>query len=620
MYVIFFIDILILCLAWYGAHLIRFEFNIPQHRVDLLTKSMPLVLGVKEVLFVLFGLYRGMWRYTSLSDLQNIIKATLLSCCVLIAIVLLFNRFEGFSRSVFIIDCGLTLLMISGCRLGIRLFFTQFGSPKSFMEIIKSSTKIFKQEQDDFKRLIIIGAGDCGEKIFREIKDNPRLQYTVVGFLDDHPVKKNKRIHGIPVIGKISDLETFANNFEIDELLIAIPSANASQMRRIVGTCQASGVRSRTIPGYGELLNRRISFSAVRDVAYRDLLGREVVELEDELIGECLRGQTIMVTGAGGSIGSELCRQICRFEPSRLILFERAESPLHEIQLELQKNFSRVHIKALLADIQYRDQIDAAFKKYSPSIVFHAAAYKHVPMMESHPWKAVKNNIAGTANLVEAALEFKIDRFVMVSTDKAVRPTNVMGASKRVAEMLVQNSACDSDTKFITVRFGNVIGSVGSVIPLFKKQIAQGGPVTVTHPDMRRFFMMIPEASQLILQAGAMGHGGEIFILDMGEPVKIDDMARDLIRFSGLEPDRDIQIEYIGLRPGEKLFEELIAEGENTVATDHDKIMVLNGIDCNIGVLNGSIERLKQAAEKQDSNAVIDLLQKILPEYKPAQN
>ncbi|MCK4825394.1 polysaccharide biosynthesis protein, partial [bacterium] len=374
----------------------------------------------------------------------------------------------------------------------------------------------------------------------------------------------------------------------------------------------------KTIPGIGELINGQVTVNTIREVDYRDLLGREVVKLDEDKIGSYLQGQCVIVTGAGGSIGSELCRQICRFKPDRIVLYERAESPLYEIDHELKQNFGDINTIPLLADIQDKKQLEKTFKAYSPQTVFHAAAYKHVPMLETQPWKAVDNNIQGTANLIEITNKFNVERFVFVSTDKAVRPANVMGASKRVAEMLVQSqNGCGlSHTKFMTVRFGNVVGSVGSVIPLFKKQIKRGGPVTVTHPEVTRYFMTIPEACQLILQAGAMGRGGEIFLFDMGTSIKIDDMARDLIRLSGFEPEEDIKVEYIGLRPGEKLYEELIIEGEDIVPTTHDKIMALKGTECNLQLLNGKIDILTKIAEDHEIEKIKAKLQEIVPEYK----
>jgi len=620
--IVFLADVLLLAAAFIGAHLIRFEFNIPVHFAQSLKQMMPWVLLAKLSCFYFFGLYRGMWRYTSITDLLGVIKSTIVSTLFILAFILFKSGFIGYSRSVFLIDFLLTMLFIAGFRISVRLFFDRYSketpTPTDFLSIFK----FLANKKKDRIKLIIIGAGNCGEKIYREIHNNSALKYNIVGFLDDNKNKIGRTIHGIPVLGRIDEIITLTKKTKANELLIAIPSARGKQMRRIVELCKTSGIPFKTVPGYGELINGRVTINAIRDVAYRDLLGREIVKLDEKQIGAYLKGQRVLVTGAGGSIGSELCRQICRFKPGSVLLFERAESPLYEIELELKKNFIDINVVPILADIQNKLQIEKVFNKYEPQTVFHAAAYKHVPMLELQPWKALENNIQGTANLVEIASKFNLERFVFVSTDKAVRPKNVMGASKRVAEMLVngQNSCCISKARFIIVRFGNVVGSVGSVVPLFKKQIERGGPVTVTHPDVTRYFMTIPEASQLILQAGAMGKGGEIYLLDMGTTIKISNMARDLIRLSGFEPDVDIKIEYIGLRPGEKLYEELITEGENIVSTSHEKIMVLKGMECNLNILNGQIDELATLAEKQDEKNIKVKLQEIVPEYSPASN
>jgi FlaA1/EpsC-like NDP-sugar epimerase len=441
----------------------------------------------------------------------------------------------------------------------------------------------------------------------------------VVGFLDDDPDKVGMKIHNVPILGPTRSLKTFANKLQANEVLIAIPSATSSQMREIVSHCDKSGVTYKTVPGMGELIDGKVSIKSIRDVAFRDLLGREVISLEEGRIESYLKEARVLVTGAGGSIGSELCRQICRFRPKSLILFERAESALYEVMLELKSSFSEIQIQTVLGDIRDRKQLSEMFIQHRPQVVFHAAAYKHVPMMELQPWKAVKNNILGTRNVIDMANQYSIDRFVLVSTDKAVRPTNVMGASKRVAELLVQcqNGHEESKTKFMIVRFGNVVGSIGSVVPLFKRQIEKGGPVTVTHPEITRYFMTIPEACQLILQAGAIGEGGEIFILDMGTPVKIIDMARDLIRLSGFKPDIDIPIEFIGLRPGEKLHEELITEGEGIIPTSHEKIMVLRGKPEDQECLNGSIDEMAKLAYNQESDKIRTGLKEIVKDYQP---
>ncbi len=572
----------------------------------------------KIACFYYFDLYRGMWRYTSIADLINIIKAVSVSTLLIFCFFLLKYRFVGFSRSIFLIDWCLTILFISGFRLVVRLYFEMAGTGQSWLETLRSIVMPLKRKIPATRNLLIIGAGDCGEKIFREIRDNARLQYNVVGFLDDNASKVGMKIHGVPVLSDIRDIEAAAQKVNADEALIAIPSANSKEIRRIVEICDKSGLKFKTIPGMGELINGQITVNTIREIAYRDLLGREIIKLDEEKIATLINEQNVLVTGAGGSIGSELCRQICRFQPGKIILFERAESPLHAIELELKQDYKEVSVVPVLADIQDINQLNKAFEANLPHIVFHAAAYKHVPMLELLPWKAIDNNVFGTKNLIEVSVKSNVERFVFVSTDKAVRPANVMGASKRLSEMLVQgqNGCGLSDTKFMIVRFGNVVGSVGSVVPLFKKQIQKGGPVTVTHPDVTRFFMTIPEACQLILQAGAMGNGGEIFILDMGTPIKINDMARDLIRLSGFEPDVDIKIEYVGLRPGEKLYEELITEGENIVPTRHEKIMVLKGIECDLELLNGKIDKLVHFAVEQDGEKVKLKLKEIVSEYK----
>ena len=614
------IDVFLVAFAWYFANLLRFNFDIPLDSMAAITRLVPIILGTKLVIFYLFDLYKGMWRYTSMVDLLNIIKASGISSLLVVTLVAFTHGLAGFARAAFIIDWGLTIFLIAGYRLGIRLYF--WLGPKDRFSSFRFLTlfKLKKGGRSGAKKLLILGAGDCGEKIYREIQDNASLRYEVVGFLDDDLTKVGKLLHGVPVLGTTSELKSFAQRIGAEETLIAIPSATSAQMRALVARCEESGLPSKTVPGMGELIDGKVSVKAIRDVDYRDLLGREVIRLDEDRIAAYLQKARVLVTGAGGSIGSELCRQICRFNPACLILYDRAESPLYEIDLELRTDYPEAKVVPVLGDIRDRSQLSRALSDYQPQVVFHAAAYKHVPMMELQPWKAVRNNILGTRHVMDLSREHGVERFVLVSTDKAVRPVNVMGASKRVAELLVQNqNGCDSArTKFITVRFGNVVGSVGSVVPLFKKQIERGGPVTVTHPDVTRYFMTIPEACQLILQAGAMGEGGEIFILDMGTPVRIVDMARDLIRLSGFEPAVDIKIEYVGLRPGEKLFEELITSGEGIVPTNHEKIMVLRGKTCDQERLNAIIEELTKLALEQNGAGIRSKLQEIVEDYRPA--
>jgi FlaA1/EpsC-like NDP-sugar epimerase len=613
-WIILCIDFFLLCLAYFLSYFIRFEGKISPTEILNIKNTIWLIIPFKLLVFFNFKLYKGMWRYTSINDLLNLIKATFVSSTVIILTILYFHRFVGYPRSVFVIDGFLTLIFIGGVRLFIRLFHQTPTSDLTSM----GRFSFFQNTREGLKRLVIIGAGDAGEKILRELHTNPRLKYDVVGFLDDDPKKHGMQIHGVPVHGYIDQLLDLIRKHEVDELLIAIASATGKEMRRIVDLCKETSLKYRIIPGMGELIDGRLTVKAIRDVSYEDLMGRESIQLEMEKIGEYLKDKTILITGAGGSIGSELSRQITRFFPKNLILFDRTENNLYEIESELRKDFPYLKFTSILGNVLNQSVLRAVFSKHKPKAVFHTAAYKHVPMMELNPCEAIFTNILGTQRLLEIVKEFEIERFVLVSTDKAVRPTNVMGASKRLAELLTQ---CYDNrfnpTRFMSVRFGNVIGSSGSVIPLFKKQIERGGPVTVTHPEVTRYFMTIPEASQLILQAGAMGEGGEIFILDMGSPIKILDLARDLIRLSGFEPDEDIEIKFIGLRPGEKLYEELITEGEGIFPTNHEKISVLRKPPCDFNWLKTEIDELIVLAEKQDAAGIKRKLKEILPEYKP---
>ena len=614
------VDALLVVFSWYVANLLRFNFVIPPESSAVMARLVPMMVGVKIITFYMFDLYRGMWRYTSIDDLLNILKAATVSSLIVFGIVGFTHSFTGFARASFVIDWILTIFLIGGHRISIRLlFWLGLKDDSSSLDMINLIRRL-REEKGRGKKLLILGAGDFGEKIYREIRDNASLRYKVVGFLDDDRSKVGRLLHGVPVLGSIEEMKNVVQKMKVEEGLIAIPSASAARMREILHQCKESGIPFKTVPGMGELINGKITVKAIRDVDYEDLLGREVIRLEEKRIGAYLENARVLVTGAGGSIGSELCRQICRFHPARLILYERSESPLYEIDLELKADYPDLDIISVLGDIRDRSQVSKAFAATRPQVVFHAAAYKHVPMMEVHPWKAVKNNILGTRNVAEFSNTHQVERFVLVSTDKAVRSVNVMGATKRVAELIVQGQdGCGtSGTKFMTVRFGNVVGSVGSVVPTFKKQIERGGPVTVTHPEMTRYFMTIPESCQLILQAGAMGEGGEIFILDMGTPVKIVDMARDLIRLSGFEPDVDIKVEYVGLRPGEKLYEELITEGEGILPTGHEKILVLRGKSCDQFHLNDVIDEMAALANQQDGAGIKLKLQEIVEDYRPS--
>jgi FlaA1/EpsC-like NDP-sugar epimerase len=611
-WIVLWVDILLLVVAHLLAYIIRFDGVVPHAQRANIATALGLLLPAKLVLFHLFGLYRGMWRYTSLADLLNILKACVVAGFIALGGILLLNRFEGFSRSVFVLDALLTFLFIAGFRISLRLSCQSTFCLPFFRE---DASK--RQRR---KRLLIIGAGDAAEKVTREINDNKALPYLVAGFLDDHSAKIGQQIHGIPVLGPIADLSEYVFKTKAQEILIAIPSASRDQMQRIVELCRGCGIPFKTLPGLGELISDKVSIKTIRDVSYKDLLGRPSVRLELEQIGEILTGKTVLVTGAGGSIGSELCRQIVRFHPSTLILMDASEQNLYQIEMELLHEYSFKNYVAVLGKVQDKALLESLFPHYRPTVVFHAAAYKHVPMVERNPWEGVYNNIFASKRLMEVSVRSGVERFIVISTDKAVRPTNVMGATKRMTEILMQGFCekarlAGAGIRFMAVRFGNVLGSSGSVIPLFRRQIELGGPVTVTHPDMTRYFMSIEEASQLILQAATMGEGGEVFILEMGTPVRIGQMARDLIQLCGKEPDTEIEIIYTGLRPGEKMYEELITEGEGIVPTGHEKIMVLRGNGACLEDLQESLENLKRFASTHDSEGIKAELGKVIPEY-----
>ncbi|MDL2122023.1 MAG: polysaccharide biosynthesis protein [Deltaproteobacteria bacterium] len=616
LFVLILADMVLLAISYLLAYVVRFEAHIGANELLVIKQTIVPVVLCKLSVFYFFNLYRGMWRYTGIVDLLNVIKAVVVSSLFIITVILMFSRFQGFSRSVFIIDALFSLILIAGTRLVIRLLLstTSFSLNKNGIN------------SNEHKKMIIIGAGDAGEKVVREIYDNPKMKYRVVGFVDDDKNKAGKQIHGIKVLGSIDELKEIVKNEDVDEMLIAVPSAVGKEMRRIVEICDLTRISYKTLPGMGEIIDGKISIKAIRDISYKDLLGRHPVQLENDKISEFLKDKRVLITGAGGSIGSELCRQICKYEPSLVVLFDAGESNLYSIQMELKHVVTYLKYRTVLGRIQDKGLVDEVFRKYKPDVVFHAAAYKHVPLVERNPWEAVYSNIVGTNTLVKAAIAHKVGRFVLVSTDKAVRPTNIMGASKRVTEKIVQ-SHLSGPTKFMAVRFGNVIGSSGSVIPLFRHQIEKGGPVTVTHPEITRFFMTIEEAAQLILQAFTMGEGGEIFILEMGTSVKIVDMARDMIRLSGKEPDTDIEIKFIGLRPGEKLYEELITKGEGIVKTEHEKILVLKNsvstegrtseeVELNsLSGLEEKIRELKALADAHDAKAIKKKMKEIVPEY-----
>lgn len=606
-YLMILCDAVLLLAAHLLSYCLRFEGEIPESFLTVFRNTAAPIVAVKLLFFFFFNLYGGMWRFTGLSDLKNLLAAASLSSLTVTAFIASIFRFQGFSRSVYIMDFFLTLLLIGGIRVAVRIYYNRgYGLDLSLFR---------NHDPVVAKRILVIGAGASGEKVVREMLDSPAMKMRPVAFLDDDPGKAGKSIHGVPVKGPVAEICRLDSDF--DEILIAIPSLKGEQMRAIVAACEQTRKRFRIMPSIGELIGGQISVKAIRDVKFEDLLGRHEVRLDEELIRRSYRDKRILITGAGGSIGSELVRQVGYYHPGALGLLDFSEFNLFQIEMDSRQRFEYIPVHSYLVDIKIQDALRRTFADFRPQIVLHAAAYKHVPLQELNPREAVFNNIKGTRILADLAGEYGVERFVLVSTDKAVRPTNVMGASKRVAEMLLECRNGERRCRFVAVRFGNVLGSSGSVIPIFERQIEARMPVTVTHPEVTRYFMSTVEAAQLILQAGAMGEGGETFILDMGRPVRITDMARDLIRLHGLEPERDVPIRYIGLRPGEKLYEELITEGEGIVPTQHEKIRVIRGRHCDAALLNPKIDELLAVSKTADVDAIKAKLKSIVPEYTP---
>lgn len=576
-----------------GAFLLRFEFTLDPLYAHMLARSLPLLLAVKFSVFRAFGLRDLAWRYLGFEDLARIALANMVSSAAA-TVVLRLAIGPAFPRSVHILDLLLCLTLMVASRGTAR---AMFEAPRS---------------RKPSRRIFIYGAGKAGVTVLSEIRANRQLGYQVAGFLDDDPQKRDLRLNGVRVLGGGKTLLDAARKHRVEEVLIALPSATGSEIGAILERCRAANVAAKRIPALAELMDHKVLVDQLRDVRLEDLLGRRPVRLETSAMRARLSGRVIMVTGAGGSIGSELCRQIARYSPRALVGFDNAETALYQIDQELRERFPGVEFYPEIGSIQNRRRLDEVFRHHRPASVYHAAAYKHVPMMEAHLFEAVENNVFGTRNVVRTALASGIDDFVLVSSDKAVRPTNVMGATKRLAELVC------SAQGFRAVRFGNVLGSNGSVIPLFKRQIASGGPVTVTHPEIRRFFMTIPEAAELVLQAAALGEGGEIFVLDMGDPVRIQDLARNLILLSGLKPDVDIKIEFSGIRPGEKLYEEVSGTDEETVPTTHSKIRIFTGPGASQERVSRCLEELRRATEARDAAGVVLALKELVPDYNPS--
>jgi len=585
-----------------------YPWGLPTTALEQALPYSVIVFFINSIVFHFFGLYQGIWRFSSVEDLLRVLKGATTSALFTFIAIFFWNRLENVPRSIFLIQWLLLVMGLGGGR-----FFYRVWKDNRLHKMHRSLAVS--------KRVLIVGAGTAGEYLAREIHRNPALNLDVIGFVDDDHLKKERTIHGHKVLGKPEDIPSLVPNYSIDEIYIALPSATGDQIKRIVEYCQKSSAKFKTLPRMNDILSGRIELSLLRNVELEDLLGREAVKLDTTSIGQMIAGKTILVTGAGGSIGSELCRQILRFNPKRLVLFELCELFLYELEMELKRLDLGVEIVAVIGDVRNRARVRSVFQAEKPDLVLHAAAYKHVPMMEAHPGEAIHTNVFGTRIVAEEAVAASISKFVMISTDKAVNPTNVMGTTKRVAEMVCQNLNRQSQgrTQFITVRFGNVLGSNGSVIPLFKKQIERGGPITITHPEITRYFMSIPEASQLVLQAGAMGKGGEIFVLDMGESVKIVDLVKEMVKLSGLTLGEDIQIEFTGLRPGEKLYEELFEESEELVPTEHKKVRVARGR----GLPEHFEEMISIMCEGpllENKIAYMEQLQKLVPEYRPDLN
>lgn len=601
--VVTFIHLVQVALANYLAFLVRFEFVIPPQHLIQFISYLPLLLVIRLVFYLQAGLHKSLWRYSSVSDLIKIIKSVTFGSIIFLIIVRYLFGDTAYPQSIYILDWLLLIMISSGSRFFIRIF------------------REYLQPESSGKRTLLIGAGDAGEMIVRDMKNNPKYAYEPVGFIDDDPYKKGLSIHGVPIFGPRSMINEVIEKHKPDEILISVPSASHKNIREIFELCKPFNIPIKTLPGLSDILDGNVSVSQIKPLSLKDLLQRETVRTDIKSVRDYISGKSVLVTGAGGSIGSELCRQIIGYNPSSLIMFDRYENGLFEIDLELKWTSNPLPVvSAVIGDICDTDALEHLFLKERPQIVFHAAAHKHVPLMEINPLEAVKNNIFGTKNILDAAAKHNTENFVMISTDKAVNPANIMGATKRVAEFLTTNmnlSSSANSTKFTTVRFGNVLGSHGSVVHIFKEQLKRGGPLTVTHPEIKRFFMLIPEAVRLVLISATSDSGGKIFVLDMGEQIKIVDFAENLIRLSGFIPYEDIKVEFTGLRQGEKLYEELFDESEKIIPAFHEKLSI--AIPQNVPSmveLSQHILTLRRIVTNNSVDEVIAEIQKIVPSFK----
>ena len=595
------IDTGVVLVAYILAFLIRFEFKPGLIDLDLFWRSLMIAVIICTVGLSVFRLYRNRWEYASIKDLLSLFIAVSLSWLVFV-LILYFFHLSNVSRSVLVIFWMFEMLLLGGVRFSYRLF---------------QELSIFPHH-NEMRRVLVIGAGDAGEMIIRQMRNDNKLGLYPVVLIDDDLKKQDTKIHGVPVLGGLVQLNDIEENKKIDEIIIATPSASVMDMRRIISACERASIAFKTVPGPKEIMEGRFQLNQLRKVRLEDLLDRQPVKIEIEKLQEFIDGKEVLVTGAGGSIGSELSRQILRLKPKKIICLDRTENNLFYLEKELSLISSSDTFEVCIGDITNIDRCNKIFNRIRPDIVFHAAAYKHVPLMEQHPEEAIKNNVIGTMNMIMLSDKFNVEKFILISTDKAVKPTSIMGASKRIAEKVVRSYSEHTSTKLITVRFGNVLASYGSVVPLFQKQIERGGPVTITHPDMKRFFMTIPEAVKLIMESAKMGGNNEIFVLNMGEPLKLVDLARHLIKLSGFEPDKEIPIEFTGIRPGEKLYEELWNEHEYPESTRHSKILKAKGNSYKVWPeLRIDIEELRKYSRNVNRPMIYKKLQELIPDYTP---
>lgn len=592
----------LMAVSYLGAYYLRFEGLIPQEHYHTMWLTLPIFIVVQGLFFLYHDLYQGLWRYVGFTDLQNILRATIISILVLIPSEFLFSRYTGvIPRSIYVLDAFLLVGLTAGCRLVVRLF------------------REHHQQPDKRTRVMLVGSVEAAEPLLREMSfhNSPFLPVVVT---DPNSLFRGHRVYDVPIVSGIHQIPRLVQRHEVQEIIFAWPDAPPDQLKEIIEECKRYQVRYKVVPSLGEVLDGRFRLPDVRDIDLEDLLPRPPIYIDQENISSFIKDKVILVTGGGGSIGSELCRQVAKFNPRCLVIFERAENCLYEIEVDLRRRFPSLHLEALVASVNDAPGLNLLLQQYRPEVIFHAAAYKHVPLMERCPIEAAYNNILGTRNLVRGALEAKVGRFIMISTDKAVNPTSIMGVSKRIAEKYVHSRNDSNTTRFITTRFGNVLGSAGSVIPLLKEQLTRGGPLTVTHPEIERFFMTIPESVQLVLQAAYMGKGGDIFILNMGCSVKICDLAEKLILLAGKTPGVDVKIEYMGLRPGEKLYEELFNDEEQPQPTEHPMINRALGPKESGLVWEVHLDDIQALVSRRDVQGLVTKFKAIVPNYSPKPN